>query len=70
MGGGSAGGQPGDPLGHKCFGVAVAPAALRAASPTLLYGSGTISWTKASPETRAETQLQSESARRFQPHAP
>lgn len=42
-------------------------------SPALLYGSGTISWTKASPETRPEMQLQSESARRFhraQPDAP
>lgn len=36
-----------DLLGQKCLGVAVA----RVASPALLYSSGTISWTKASPET-------------------
>lgn len=67
------GGQLGDPLSQKCLGVAVAPAALPAASPALPYGSGTISWTKASPETRPEMQPQSESARRFhrtQPDAP
>lgn len=55
------------------LGVAVAPAASPAASPALPYSSGTISWTKASPERSPETQLQSESLSSFhrgQPHAP
>ena len=54
------GGEPGDPLGQKSPRMAVAPAA----RPALPYGSGTISWTKASPETRPATQQRRESARR------